>query len=777
MSTTHMMKKEGYVNGGPPMDPENIRIAVGRERFNRGSWWGRRTAMERTLMVLIWMVMAVAIAMIVVVVILSQGRPSLQVVNVPQPAALNMPTAPESTVCMTQDCVRTSTRILESINPTVDPCDDFFEYACGSWNRNHPIPDDRATYNTFAHLADKLFYKLKELLESSPADDEPLATRKTRHLYSSCLNMNIIRNRKDYPLHGLLSELGGWPVLGNWHEENFDLETLIAKLKLYSNRVMVNLWVGADDKNSSANIILLDQAPLGLSSREYFLKGRNERTLRAYETFATKVAQLLGANATDAEQQMREMVDFEIELANLTVPAELRRDTEALYNKMTVGDLSKKISDKFDWSRYLDLLFNNVSMSISKNEPVVVYAPGYLRNVMDLAKVTSNRTIANYAIWRIVFNRVSNLHEPYLELRREFHQALYGTETDRARWRTCTSYTNQNFGMALGRLFVNKYFEESAKSVAEEMIQKIRKAFNDLLNEVPWMDNATRIVAKEKADLIQEKIGYPDYIMNNTAIDKDYVQLDIQPDKYFENVLNIIHDNAKESLKHLRDPVDRNDWSTTPAVVNAFYSATKNQIMFPAGILQPPFYQESYPKSMNFGGIAMVIGHEITHGFDDKGRQFDKDGNLKQWWTSSAIDEFKKKAQCIVDQYGNFTVPEVNMNLNGRQTLGENIADNGGLKQAYTAYRDYIEKERHGIEEERLPGLNLTHNQLFFLNFAQIWCGTARPESYLQSIRSGRHSPGRFRVIGSVSNSKDFAEAYNCPLNSPMNPKEKCSVW
>eukprot|EP00914_Ancora_sagittata_P002837 GHVO01005991.1.p1 GENE.GHVO01005991.1~~GHVO01005991.1.p1 ORF type:complete len:215 (-),score=8.46 GHVO01005991.1:610-1203(-) len=197
--------------------------------------------------------------------------------------------------------------------------------------------------------------------------------------------------------------------------------------------------------------------------------------------------------------------------------------------------------------------------------------------------------------------------------------------------------------------------------------------------------------------------------------------------------------------------------------------------MFPAGILQPPFYHESYPRSMNFGGIAMVIGHELTHGFDDKGRQFDKDGNLKQWWSDTVIEKFKEQAQCIIDQYSNYTVPEVDLNLNGRQTQGENIADNGGLKQAFKAYRTWVDEQGH--EEPSMPGVSLTHNQIFFLNFAQIWCGTSRPESYIQAIRTGKHSPGRFRVIGSLSNSPEFSKAYNCPVGSPMNPVKKCAVW
>jgi membrane metallo-endopeptidase-like protein 1 len=375
----------------------------------------------------------------------------------------------------------------------------------------------------------------------------------------------------------------------------------------------------------------------------------------------------------------------------------------------------------------------------------------------------------------MILSRITFLPQRFIELWSELKQALTGADQDSSRWRTCVNFVHENFGMAVGRMFVTKHFDERAKANALSMIGDIRAAFIELLDEVTWLDNNTRTVARQKAAAMTENIGYPDYILNNTALDKDYEDVRIDPKKYFENVLSILNITTQISLRQLRQPVDKMRWSTPPAVVNAYYSNTKNRIMFPAGILQPPFYHENYPKFLNYGGIGMVIGHEITHGFDDMGRQLDKDGNLKQWWTDDVISTFKSRAQCIIDQYSNYSVTDVNLNLNGHRTQGENIADNGGLKQAFRAYRRLI--ERQGQEEPVLPGLNMTSNQLFFLNFAQIWCGTARPESYIQYIRTNLHSPGQFRVIGTLSNSVDFAEAFHCPVNSRMNPANKCQVW
>ncbi|XP_017492271.1 PREDICTED: neprilysin-2-like [Rhagoletis zephyria] len=273
---------------------------------------------------------------------------------------------------------------------------------------------------------------------------------------------------------------------------------------------------------------------------------------------------------------------------------------------------------------------------------------------------------------------------------------------------------------------------------------------------------------------MNERIGYPEILNNATELEKEYENLTIIPDNFMENVLNILKWDSDKNLQLLHQPVDKEKWTTEPAVVNAFYNPNKNDIVFPAGIFQPLFYSNNYPKSVNYGGIGVVIGHEITHGFDDKGRQFDKDGNMMQWWNNATIEAFRERTQCIIDQYSKYKIEEVDMYVNGRMTQGENIADNGGLKQAFRAYRKWV--KRHGPEPV-LPGLNLTHDQLFFLNYAQIWCGSMRPEDAVTKIRSSVHSPGFIRVLAPLSNSKDFAEAYKCKLGAPMNPVEKCSVW
>ncbi|XP_071109862.1 neprilysin-like isoform X2 [Haliotis cracherodii] len=680
-------------------------------------------------------------------------------------------------LCLTTDCVKASSRLINAMDASADPCEDFFQYACGNWNNINVIPDDRATFNTFSKLRDEIQVMLKGLLEEPVTDKDSAATRKAKYLYDSCVNETQIDIQGLGPVKQLLAELGGWPVVldSEWKEEDHDMLDLILKLRLYNNKVLIDQWISADDKNSKVNIIQLDQPDLGMPSRDYYLKGRDDSSVLAYEKYARDVAIMFGANETIAESDISKIIDFETELANITIPQDQRRDNEQLYNRMTIAELQRRVPG-FDWLRYLSVIFGHVNIAIDAVEEVVVYAPDYLENMVKILHRWDKRVIFNYLVWRIMMNRVTNLPDKYRNVRKDYYKKILGSETERARWRDCATYVNDNMGNAVGRLFVEKHFDEDAKSIALEMIHNIRYSFYHVLEAADWMDETTRVVAREKADAIAEKIGYPEFILNDTALDLEYVDVEFYKDRYFENVMANIKSRALTNIKKLREPVDKSQWSTTPVVVNAFYSSTKNQIMIPAGILQPPFYSKGYPKSLNYGGIGMVIGHEITHGFDDRGRQFDKDGNLIQWWDDHVIEKFKERAQCIIKQYGNFTVPEVNMKVNGVQTQGENIADNGGLKEAYTAYRKWAVAQPK--EEKRLPGLaHLDHFQLFFLNFAQVWCGSMRPEAAINRIRTGVHSPGRFRVIGTLQNSNSFTEAFGCPLNSKMNPPHKCTVW
>ncbi|GAB0091434.1 Neprilysin-1 [Sergentomyia squamirostris] len=678
-------------------------------------------------------------------------------------------------ICLTEECVRTASSLLAAMDRTADPCTNFFQYACGTWNKKHMIPEDRSSISTFEVLADQQQVILKSVLEELPnPEEDSQATGKAKMFYKSCMDLQQIRRIGDAPLKDVIKSLGGWPVTEEkWTPPSFSMEYLFGKLRgEYSEPVLIELFVGADDKNSSVNILQLDQLVLALPSRDYYLKESSEGDLRAYHRYMTQVAVLLGANPETASKELQEVVKFEMKLANASLPEADRHDTSAIYRKLTLPELQAEVP-QFQWREYIQATLGE-DVTLMTDEPVVSYAMPYLVEMGKILAESDRRVVHNYVIWRLVMSIMTHMIDDYQRERIEFRKILLGIQSERHRWSQCVEWTNKKMGMAVGALFIRDNFNQESKETALEMIHTIREAFNELLADIHWMDDETRAVAKEKADAMNERIGYPEILTDPQELEKEYINLTIAENHFMNNIMHILKWDAQRNLQLLRKAVDKNKWTTEPAVVNAFYNPNKNDIVFPAGILQPLFYSQNFPKSLNYGGIGVVIGHEITHGFDDKGRQFDKDGNMMQWWNNATIQSFRERAQCIIDQYSKYKIDEVGMYMNGRMTQGENIADNGGLKQAFRAYKKWV--KIHGAEPD-LPGLNLTHDQLFFLNYAQIWCGSMRPEDALTKIRSSVHSPGIIRVLGPLSNSKDFADAYNCALGTPMNPVSKCSVW
>ncbi|XP_015171080.1 PREDICTED: neprilysin-2-like [Polistes dominula] len=720
----------------------------------------RRGASARQQMLGIFAVILLAISiLILLILVLNTTRECVQ--------------EPRPNVCMSEECVRTAASLLSAMDRTVSPCDNFFLYACGTWNRLHVIPEDRSSISTFEVLADQLQVILKRVLEESPNENDNNATLKAKMFYKSCMDIPRIRDIGDKPLKKVLASLGGWPaVIGNsWKPPPYSIEVLLGRLRgEYNEGILMEQWVGPDDKNSSTNILQLDQMQFALPSRDYYLKKNSEAELKAYHRYMTNVAVLLGANPDTAAYEFNRVIALEKKLANASLPEADRHDTSLIYRKLTLRELQEEVP-QLQWKVYLQEF---VSAPITEDEPVVAYAMPYFLQMGRIVQKTDRRTLHNYIIWRFVMSIMPHMIDEYQQKRTEFRKILSGILSERNRWSECVEWTNRNLGMAVGALFIRDNFNHESKETALEMIRTIREAFNELLAENQWMDDETRTVAKGKADSMNERIGYPEFLKDPVKLSMQYLTLNITEDRFLENVLAVHKYEAYHNLQELRQPVDKDKWSTEPAVLNAFYNPNKNDIVFPAGILQPLFYSQHFPKSLNYGGIGVVIGHEITHGFDDKGRQFDKDGNMMQWWNNATIKAFRERTQCIVDQYSGYKLEEVDLYINGRMTQGENIADNGGLKQSFRAYKKWV--SIHG-QEPLLPGVNLTHDQLFFLNYAQIWCGSMRREDALTKIRSSVHSPGPVRVLGPLSNSEDFAKAYNCQPGSRMNPIRKCSVW
>uniref|UniRef100_A0A8C6NHF0 Neprilysin n=1 Tax=Nothobranchius furzeri TaxID=105023 RepID=A0A8C6NHF0_NOTFU len=681
-----------------------------------------------------------------------------------------------------------SSRLIENMDSTVDPCDNFYQYACGGWLKKNIIPETSSRYSTFDILRDELEVILKGVLEKT-VEGEAAALTKAKTLYKSCTNESLIELRGGAPLLNMLPDVLDWPIaVDDWESvygTTWRLEDVIARLnEKYGTQLLVNFFVGTDDRDSTSHIIHFDQqTSLGLLSRDYYAcDGSYAEVCRAYEQFMIDLAKLirtdrgLEINETRIREEVTRIMDVERDIAYATDTPEDRNDPVLLYNKMELGNLNTNFTLKvFDWIYFTASIMDTVNIRIPNTEKVVNYSPNYYRRLNPVLAKYTKRDLQNYMVWRFAMNMVVGLSRAYRDTRKAFRKALSGTTSDVAVWRQCALYVNNNLDNAVGRLYVQEAFSEKSKELMEEMIKDLREVFISNLDELTWMDAETKKAAEEKARAIRERIGYSEKIMVDEYLNNEYKDLSYSAEEYFENILENLEYVQKKRLRKLRVKVNKDEWVTGAAVVNAFYSSSKNQIVFPAGILQPPFFSKGQANSLNYGGIGMVIGHEITHGFDDNGRNYDKDGDLKDWWTPDSTHRFLQLSKCIVDQYSNFSWDLANgLHLNGNNTLGENIADNGGIRQAYQAYKNYVRK--HG-EEPPLPGIDLSHDQLFFLNFAQVWCGTYRPEQAVSSIKVDVHSPGKFRVLGSLRNFPEFAKAFHCSNSSYMRAHPVCRVW
>ncbi|XP_061114029.1 membrane metallo-endopeptidase-like 1 [Conger conger] len=692
-------------------------------------------------------------------------------------------------VCTTSGCVTAAARLLQNMDPAVEPCQNFYQYACGGWLDRHVIPETSFRYSVFDILRDELEIILKGVLETKNEQDRE-AFSKAKTLYNSCMNESLIEQRDSQPLIELIDTIGGWPVASDdWNgtaAKEWSLEDALATLNArFHKKVLLDMFVWTDDRDSSHHIIYIDQPGLGMPSRDYYFNDGNYKKVRdAYLQFMFSIVLMaredsnLTGDVHRVWEEVVQVLQLETDIANATSPAEERQDVTLLYTKMTLSTMQNTFFlNGFNWTQFVRGVLSSVAIDVHPHEEVVVYGGPYLQRLGDVLAKYSTRTLQNYVTWHLITDRVSSLSRRFKEARSQYRKALYGTTVEEARWRDCVRYVQSSMENAVGALYVRETFAGESKRMVSDLISKIQEAYVETLEELSWMDTPSKEKAKEKVMAIREQIGYPDHILEkeNLKLDLEYAHLNFSEEYYFENILQNLHAGAQKSLRKLRERVDPDLWIIGAAVVNAFYSPNRNQIVFPAGILQPPFFSKHQLQALNFGGIGMVIGHEITHGFDDNGRNFDKDGNMNNWWSPYSAEHFKDQSQCMVRQYGNFTWKLAGeQNVSGISTLGENIADNGGVRQAYKAYLKWVEREG---EELLLPGLDLNHKQLFFLNFAQVWCGSYRPEYASQSIKTDSHSPLEYRVMGSLQNFDEFSEAFHCKKGTPMNPKVKCRVW
>ncbi|XP_042207289.1 neprilysin-1-like isoform X2 [Homarus americanus] len=688
-------------------------------------------------------------------------------------------------ICETPECAIAATQISENLDLSVDPCDNFYEFACGGWINKHPIPPSGVT-GTFEDAGEKLEKRLFLILDSPAEPDAPQPLHMIRTYYNTCMDTDTMNSLGFAPLALVLEHQGGWPlVLDAWDPSAFTLTTAINNLRDLNAYPLLGVGVDADVEDVSTKILYLDigTVPLGINVISHLSK----EMLDIYKTYITDTAKLLrddlGTLVSDEQiqKEAEEIVEFELAFSQMVFKA-LANITDHIYrtNIKEVQEMTDAgTPGVFNWLAFMKEMFTNTDVTITEDEPLISFNGPFFSMFSNLLAATEPRILANAIGWWWAYELQDETTYVMRNVSIQFFHDLFGEKLPTQR-QHCLDQTNANMGFAMSREYVDRFMAGTVKPEVSELVEDIRKAYDSLLDENTWMLPEDLAVAKEKLAAIDPFVAYPDWIMDDEELTLGYEDLDITYEKQVQNLVNIGAWYNFHKLNSLRETPEHS-FIFPPTVVNAFYNPIQNTITILAGILQYPFYSHNSLAALNYGGIGMVIGHEMTHGFDNTGRLYDKFGNLRQWWSNETITAYEKHAQCYIDQYDSYVPPELaeigmNISINGKKTEGENIADNGGVREAFRAYQLYV--ERYG-EEARLPGLEeFSPDHLFYLGIANEWCEHKSGQAVLMQLLSDVHSPGRFRVLGPLSNAEQFSKVWNCPSDSPMNRGDnRCILW
>lgn len=641
--------------------------------------------------------------------------------------------------------------MLDALDRTADPCADFYRFACGSWVAHNPIPADRSSWGSFDELQDRNNEVLHQVLESAAAGGDP-ATKQIGDYYASCMDVPAIDRKGAAPLQADLEKIAALAGPA-------DLPALVARLHAIGVEAFFSFGSEADFKEADTVRAIAGQGGMGLPDRDYYFRddAKSVELRKQYVDHVTKMLGLLGDAPDAAAAAAGVVMRLETALARAALGAVARRNPEAIYHKMTPAAL-QALTPGFDWSQYFRGIGAPPIDAINVTEPEFFKA--FARVVAD----TPLPDLRTYLRWHLVHANARILSTPFVDENFRFYgTVLTGVKAQRPRWKRCVQYTDSDLGEALGKAFVARTFGPSAKADTLEMVHELEAALETDITGLDWMTEATRKQALVKLHAIANKIGYPDRW-------RDYGALSIVRGDALGNSERANAFEFRRDLDKIGKPLDRTEWGMTPPTVNAYYNPLQNNVNFPAGILQPPFYGAGRDAAVNFGGAGAVIGHELTHGFDDEGRQFDAQGNLKDWWTPEDAKAFQDRTACLVDEYSSFTATG-DVKVNGKLTLGENTADNGGVRIALMAYLASAAGRQATTED------GFTPEQRVFLGWGQIWCQNVRPEAARLLAQTNPHSPGRYRVNGVVSNMPEFRKAFSCKADAPMVRRPACRVW
>jgi putative endopeptidase len=652
----------------------------------------------------------------------------------------------------------------EAMDRAADPCDDFYQFACGGWIQNTEIPGDKPRWiRSFSEIHKRTEADLHAILASAAsavpdAADGPSSSALMHTLgsyYGSCMDETAVEAAGTTPIAALLA-LAKAPLGGDRNKTPTQLAERLAQLHQLGIWVYFDIASGQDFRDAKKMIARADQNGLGLPDRDYYLEEDDKsKSLReAYRAHISRMMQLTGLDEVGAKKVAGDVMKVETAIAKISKSRVERRDPEGMYNKIDRRGLVAK-AKWLDWPAYL------AAMGLADVDDINVTSVPFFEGLAEVAAFATERS--SYLSWHVVRAMAGALSRAFVDERFKMAQALTGQKEQRPRFKRCVAATDDALGELLGQPFIAKRFGAHSKDAVIEMFNAIGKAFGREVAKLEWMDEATRSKALLKLEKMAYLIGYPDRW-------REY-DFEVKLGDHGGNTLRARRFSVSYDLGKIGKPVDRGSWFISPPTVNAYYNPLKNQMVFPAGILQPPFFNPKAAVAVNMGAMGMVVGHELTHGFDDQGSQFDGDGNLKSWWEKAVRARFDERTACIEKQYAGYEALP-GLKLNGKLTLGENIADAGGVKLAYHAYRAL-----RADASERLVADGLNEDQQFFVSLGQIWCSKSREAFARLRAKTDTHSPPGWRVNGSLQNFPAFAEAFSCKEGSVMRPKNSCSVW